>query len=293
MRRVLLSVLALLVLFAAPLGVVVAEAAPSVAPRGADCTFALGFQALYEQIPDVVGECTTDELHNPDNGDALQQTTNGLLAWRKLDNWTAFTDGATTWIIGPEGLQDRPNDMRFCWEPEADPRGCDLPGVIPSGLQAAWDALGRAPAPRGSELGTLREHAEAWLAASNVYVGIGSLPGAWGAYSTGLNLVRISPEAAADIPEAAAAVLMHELRHAAQEIDGPFDCVEREVDALAWEAFTWARLTDGGLEDPTTPLQVQENLLLALVLEHGEEGLRTLVVNAPGYQEQCDLVPLE
>ena len=40
----------------------------------------------------------------------------GLLVWRKADNFTAFTDGGTTWVNGPNGLQSRPNGERFSWE---------------------------------------------------------------------------------------------------------------------------------------------------------------------------------
>jgi hypothetical protein len=82
------------------------------------CTFTLGFKALRDQIPQIVGDCIENEWHGS-NGDALQRTTRGLLAWRKADNWTAFTDGATTWINGPQGLQSRPNDQRFPWEGQA------------------------------------------------------------------------------------------------------------------------------------------------------------------------------
>jgi hypothetical protein len=39
-----------------------------------------------------------------------------LLVWRAADNWTAFTDGASTWINGPLGIQSRPNSQRFVWE---------------------------------------------------------------------------------------------------------------------------------------------------------------------------------
>ncbi|HEX2924089.1 MAG TPA: hypothetical protein VHS28_08695, partial [Chloroflexota bacterium] len=31
----------------------------------------------------------------------------------------AFTDGVTTWVNGPEGVLDRPNDVRFAWEKES------------------------------------------------------------------------------------------------------------------------------------------------------------------------------
>jgi hypothetical protein len=43
------------------------------------------------------------------------------MVWRKADNWTAFTNGSITWINGPEGVQDRPNDVRFLWERESSP----------------------------------------------------------------------------------------------------------------------------------------------------------------------------
>lgn len=78
--------------------------------------FVLGFKTLAELIPDVVGEPLENEHHNPENGDGLQQTTRGLLVWRKSDNWTAFTDGYRTWINGPNGLQQRLNEERFEWE---------------------------------------------------------------------------------------------------------------------------------------------------------------------------------
>ena len=60
---------------------------------GGDCQFVLGFAALHDMIPERVGDCLETAVHNPDNGDGLQQTTGGLLVWRKADNWTAFTNG--------------------------------------------------------------------------------------------------------------------------------------------------------------------------------------------------------
>jgi len=81
-----------------------------------DCSFQLGFKALHDLIPDVVGDCLDDEQHNPATGITQQSTTNGQLTWRKADNWTGFTDGQRTWINGPEGLQQRLNSERFPWE---------------------------------------------------------------------------------------------------------------------------------------------------------------------------------
>ena len=98
-----------------------ASAAPAPAPAptqptGAEPAFKLGFATLAALIPDVVGQPLENERHNPENGDALQQTTTGLMVWRKADNWTAFTNGYMTWINGPFGLQQRLNSERFDWE---------------------------------------------------------------------------------------------------------------------------------------------------------------------------------
>jgi uncharacterized protein YkwD len=80
------------------------------------CDFKMGFAALRGMIPGVVGGCVENERHTPENGDALQQTSGGLLVWRKADNFTAFTDGSRTWVNGPYGLQTRANSERFSWE---------------------------------------------------------------------------------------------------------------------------------------------------------------------------------
>ncbi len=77
--------------------------------------FNLGFRLLAERIPEVVGDPLENE-HWGANGDSLQQTSTGLMVWRKADNWTAFTNGSRTWINGPAGVQSRTNDERFGWE---------------------------------------------------------------------------------------------------------------------------------------------------------------------------------
>jgi uncharacterized protein YkwD len=89
-----------------------------VAHAGAPCEFKLGFKSLADQIPHVVGQPLEDE-HWGANGDSLQRTTTGLMVWRKADNWTAFTNGSTTWINGPYGVQSRLNGERFLWERES------------------------------------------------------------------------------------------------------------------------------------------------------------------------------
>ncbi|HEX2987665.1 MAG TPA: hypothetical protein VHS06_05785, partial [Chloroflexota bacterium] len=92
-------------------------------------TFQLGFLQLASVIPTVVGQPLEQERYDPIRGDALQRTSSGLLVWRKADNWTAFTDGATTWIYGPNGVESRPNDERFSWEQDG---GAVVAGAPPA-----------------------------------------------------------------------------------------------------------------------------------------------------------------
>ena len=97
------------------LGIALLLVTPSVS-LAADCQFVLGFKSLRDLIGhDIVGECLDNEHYNV-IGDSNQHTTGGLLAWRKADNWTAFTDGYRTWVNGPDGLQQRLNTERFEWE---------------------------------------------------------------------------------------------------------------------------------------------------------------------------------
>jgi hypothetical protein len=104
-----------------------ADGAPS-------CQFRFGFADLAGLIPSQVGVCLDNERNDPVSGDDLQDTSTGLLVWRKADNVSAFTNGAWTWLLGPDGLEQRPNNQRFAWEPNpqklamAAPAGPLLPG---------------------------------------------------------------------------------------------------------------------------------------------------------------------
>ena len=124
-RLVLITIM--LVLPAATMPGAAAAQTNSAVAESAPCRFQLGFAALQALLPSVVGACLDDETYSA-NGDSLQHTTNGLLVWRKADNFTAFTDGYYTWVNGPVGLQVRLNGQRFSWE--ANPTG--LP-VVASG----------------------------------------------------------------------------------------------------------------------------------------------------------------
>ena len=100
----------------------------------AECEFRFGFETLRDLIPKIVGECLENERYAA-NGNSEQQTTGGLLVWRKADNWTAFTDGYRTWINGPNGLVQRLNTERFTWEADFAPGGgIATPTPIPTPL---------------------------------------------------------------------------------------------------------------------------------------------------------------
>jgi hypothetical protein len=99
---------------------ILVSAAANTFAQQQSCTFQLGFATLHDLIPDIVGGCLDNQSFDPVTGDALQHSTNGLLVWRKSDNFTAFTDGARSWVNGPFGLQVRVNNQRFEWEPNPD-----------------------------------------------------------------------------------------------------------------------------------------------------------------------------
>jgi hypothetical protein len=130
---------------------------PSAVGRGVytasadQCNFRGVFKTLHDLLPDQVGECLQDAHRIDVTGDMLQQTSRGMLVFRREDGWTGFTDGATTWLVGPSGVLSRPNDARFTWESDAGAAGTVLlqsPGL--SDVQAQRSLGGSiAPAAQG------------------------------------------------------------------------------------------------------------------------------------------------
>jgi hypothetical protein len=75
-----------------------------------------GFRLLAKQVPGGVGEVIDAESPTAD-GNVVQHTTLGQFLWRKVDNVPIFSDETTAWLTGPYGLQSRPVDAAFLWEP--------------------------------------------------------------------------------------------------------------------------------------------------------------------------------
>lgn len=90
------------------------------------CQIAPVFLMLRDLIgKDRIGECTSAVLRS-DSGDFNQPTTRGMLTFRPSDLIVAFSDGQTTWLYGPNGLESRPIGTRLSWEGRrADRRGRD------------------------------------------------------------------------------------------------------------------------------------------------------------------------
>lgn len=109
-----------------------AVAVPAAHAQTPPCAFVLGFAAMRTRVgAERVGACLESQRYTAD-GNAEQRTSGGLLVWRKADNWTAFTDGARTWITGPGSvLVDRPNDERYPWESDAGAPGATLVPLPP------------------------------------------------------------------------------------------------------------------------------------------------------------------
>jgi lipoprotein-anchoring transpeptidase ErfK/SrfK len=87
------------------------------------CQFALGFKALHDHMPAVVGDCLDNEQADA-GGNRVQHTAGGVMVWRSADNLPAFTNGEQTWVKGPFGVQQRTNGVTFPWEaktPDAPP----------------------------------------------------------------------------------------------------------------------------------------------------------------------------
>ena len=93
-----------------------AAAGQVLAASATSCRFVLGFKRLHDLMPARVGACLDNEQFRSSRAESVQHTSAGLLVWRRADNGTAFTDGSKTWLLGPHGLQVRPNDRRFAWE---------------------------------------------------------------------------------------------------------------------------------------------------------------------------------
>jgi hypothetical protein len=91
------------------------SALPAVAQTGS-CQLAPVFVLMRDLLGrDRVGECTGPTGRN-EVGDITQPTTRGSLTFRQADQVPTFSDGQTTWLYGPNGIESRPSGGRLAWE---------------------------------------------------------------------------------------------------------------------------------------------------------------------------------
>lgn len=250
---------------------------PTPAVAASDCHFGFGFKTLHDLIPSIVGDCQSNESYGS-NGDSLQLTRGGLLVWRKADNHTAFTNGSTTWVLGPFGLQTRPNNARFAWEPDIAP-----PNVDPR-LSASYQV---ATSSRFRDLITD-------TVAKGTSIQATALRNAWGAFvlQRGGSVISINESLLDADPNDAAAVLIHEATHANDlatrpGLDTPAGCIQTEVRARRNEIAFWLdQYGPQGKQPPANRYEAQQNYLLSIAASSLQALVAETLVN---YQQECGL----
>jgi hypothetical protein len=263
-----------------------ALAATSTTHAQTECQFVLGFKTLRDLIGHhIVGQCLENEHYNA-IGDSVQQTTGGLLVWRKADNWTAFTDGYRTWINGPQGLQQRLNTQRFEWEADYAPGGgVAAPTTGPPPTPVPSPSSSPSPQPPtpptidptlGYALQVMRttplgEEAFQWYVTFGVSATFKDAEGAAFAYSRDSGRISIivhevfrneSADVQASLLVAAYAVISD--IGPAVEAQTVGECFERLEAAYSVRAQWWQqKFGEGAKSDPATYWELQENIRMA------------------------------
>ena len=244
---------------------------------------------------DIVGQCLENEHYNT-IGDSVQQTTGGLLVWRKADNWTAFTDGYRTWINGPNGLQQRLNTQRFEWEADYAPGGgIATPKATPAPASQPTPDTGPIVDPilahayhvmRLSPIGNAGADVFVRSGASAQFGALGDTASRW---DLSPSRIVINEEYRRETPEALAYALIWPTAMLADyKENGPPQSWEECMFDIAlhhgFQAQYWLdTFGEHGKQNPTEKEQ-QENYRLQAWLD-GRMG--EVVRGSDGYQEQC------
>ena len=242
-----------------------ASPTPPQSPTAADCSFQLGFRALYELLPAIVGQCLENEQYNA-SGESLQRTTSGLLVWSKTDNRTSFTDGDWTWIHGRDGIQKLRNSDRISWDP---------PGPE---LAQALEALRATPTG---------ERVFAMFMQSGATAKFGIIEGI-SRFSPYRNLITVNVEYRGESPDALAHILIWPTiasHNAAEQSQSWSDCMDRISEREVYQAQWWQeRYGESGKEGPTE-LEIWANYELTLLIN---ESLDLWLQLSPHYRQQCE-----
>lgn len=249
--------------------------------------FRLGFAALAGMIPSLVGQPLENEHFDPVAEQSLQNTTTGLMVWRKADNSTSFTNGATTWVLGPLGVQRRPNDTLFAWERPA--AAIPLPTIEHSSpnisLGVGVQQLSLSP--------TGRQLLAAGTANRVLLTRRFLAQGVLGTYIPSPNIAIINARLDPTTSQVRATVLAHELQHALDastqgEPATEAQCFAFETRAFGVQARVWRELW-GGTLPPETGAFIAEMNDIARIVETDPEGFARRL--ARRYQSECGPLP--
>ena len=254
-------------LFASLLLLLIAAFVATPAYSTSHCEFVLGFKTLRDLIGhDVVGECLENQRYNA-IGNSEQQTTSGLLVWRKADNWTAFTDGHRTWISGPNGLEQRLNTERFAWEPDYAPGGSiatppprpTTPPSTPTPRPTIDPILAHSyHVMRRSESGNKLADLFVKLGASATFGALGNSISQW---RSSLHRITINEEYRNESPEALAYALIWPtvglVLHNEQGLPQSWEeCIQRRISQESARARYW--LETYGANGKPNPTQLEQ-----------------------------------
>ncbi len=283
--------------------------AGALVPTGASaasCQFVLGFKVLHDALPQS-GSCADDE-HDDGNGNRIQDAgltstpggptiTTWLFVWRKADNWTAATDGAHTWVNGPNGIQQRLNGERFAWEaaaPVATPASATgQPATPPAGptQTGAQCVLGACFKGDSSFMAFLQDLAKTPdgkpLVASTggATLRFTTVPAEdLGDYDPKTDTVQIAAWLPGSGEFEAASVLAHELTHASQRRYGRLApgliCYTDEAMAFQAEGRAWSQLWGGILPPDAGEVRTELNLI-------ARANFSNPLILYPAYAKEC------
>ncbi len=277
MRSLVLAVVLAIGIFANLTGSVLAQTTPQ---------FRTGFAVLAGLIPDVVGQPVADEQFNPQTGQSVQPTTRGLMVWRKGDHATAFTNGSTTWLLGPGGLQQRPNGMLFAWERPVILNAAQMPDADPNTMRDSALQQLRA-VPEGAPLVSSATRNE-------ILIEVERLPhGVLGAFIPEEKLVILASQLQSAPAKTPADVLAHELQHASDlatmgEPQTPAQCYNFEKRAFFKQAEVWRELWGGQLPPANNPYYAEFNDIATTVATNPDAFAAQLVQR---YHSECGALP--
>lgn len=204
------------------------------------CQLAPVFVMLRDLVGrERIGECVGLVVRN-DAGELSQQTTLGMMTFRPNDMVALFSDGQTTWLYGPRGLESRPSTSRLAWEAGGAP--------APNSGSAAATTTNGAPTTTPTPAGATSSSAPWNTANSSTAGGVpANSPSASGSGAVSVSAAPgsapgISAATSSPSPALAASALPIEVDGSTSSTSNPFDLAGGDY------RVTWAIEREGGAD---------------------------------------------